>query len=105
MLRRTWHVLTYGQKASDCVPSSFCNFLLWWDQQGLLPIGKRGDFDDKAEWIHTRMARFCRTSNNGGTSQHLLQPRPDMLRDDLLALRRRMDAVILVQLRVPAHAF
>ena len=58
----------YGQKASDCVPSSFCNFLLWWDQQGVLPIGKRGDFADKAEWIHTRMARFCRTSNNGGTS-------------------------------------
>lgn len=58
----------YGQKASDCVPSSFCNFLLWWDQQGLLPIPKRGDFDDKSEWVHTRMARLCGTGNNSGTS-------------------------------------
>lgn len=57
----------YGQKASDCVPSSFCNFLLWWDQQNVLAIPKRGDFDDKAEWIHTQMARHCRTRNTSGT--------------------------------------
>ncbi|MEM1084291.1 MAG: hypothetical protein AAGI48_09220 [Verrucomicrobiota bacterium] len=58
----------FGSKASDCVPSSFCNFLLWWDQEGILEIPRRGDFDKKAEWIHTKMARNCGTGNNRGTS-------------------------------------
>jgi hypothetical protein len=58
----------FGSKASDCVPSSFCNFLLWWDQEGVLEIPKRGDFDKKAEWIHSRMARYCGTRNTAGTS-------------------------------------
>lgn len=58
----------FGNKASDCVPSSFCNFLLWWDQAGVLAIPKRGDFNEKAEWIHSRMARYCVTRNNSGTS-------------------------------------
>lgn len=57
----------HGQKQSDCVPSSICNFLLWWDQAGILPIPKRGEFADKAEWIHTVMARYCRTRNTAGT--------------------------------------
>ena len=57
----------FGNKASDCVPSSFCNFLLWWDQVGVLEIPKRGDFDAKAEWVHSRMARYCVTRNNSGT--------------------------------------
>lgn len=57
----------FGSKASDCVPSSFCNFLLWWDQQGILNIPKRGDFHDKADWVHTRVARYCVTRNNRGT--------------------------------------
>ncbi len=57
----------YGNKASDCVPSSFCNFLLWWDEQGVLPIPKRGDFDRKAEWVHSRVARYCVTRNTRGT--------------------------------------
>lgn len=58
----------YGNKASDCVPSSFCNFLLWWDQQEYIAIDKRGDFDRKAEWIHTRVGRYFKTRNNSGTS-------------------------------------
>ena len=57
-----------GQKASDCVPSSFCNFLLWWDQEKMLEIPKRGDFDSKAEWIHSKMARYCGTRNTAGTN-------------------------------------
>jgi len=58
----------FGQKASDCVPSAFCNFVLWWDNEGFLEIPKRGDFEDKAEWIHTQMARHCGTRNTRGTS-------------------------------------
>lgn len=58
----------FGNKASDCVPSSFCNFLLWWDQEGVLEIPKRGDFEKKAEWIHSRLARYCGTRNTAGTS-------------------------------------
>lgn len=58
----------YGSKAMDCVPSSFCNFLLWWDQVGYLPIDRRGDFDRKAEYIHSRVARYFGTRNNSGTS-------------------------------------
>jgi len=58
----------FGQKSSDCVPSSFCNFLLWWDQEKVLEIPKRGDFQKKADWIHTLMARLCVTRNNSGTS-------------------------------------
>jgi len=58
----------FGQKSSDCVPSSLCNFLLWWDQEKVLEIPKRGDFQKKAEWIHTLMARLCVTRNNSGTS-------------------------------------
>ena len=58
----------FGNKSSDCVPSSFCNFLLWWDQSGFLEIPKRGDYEDKAEWIHTRLARYCGTRNTSGTS-------------------------------------
>lgn len=57
-----------GQKSNDCVPSSFCNFLLWWDQEKLLEIPKRGDFEAKAEWIHSKMARYCGTRNTAGTS-------------------------------------
>ena len=57
----------FGSKASDCVPSSFCNFLLWWDREGYLRIPKRGDFEDKADWVHTRVARYCGTRNNSGT--------------------------------------
>lgn len=57
----------FGNKQSDCVPSSFCNFLLWWDQAGVLEIPKRGDFDAKAEWVHSRVARYCVTRNNSGT--------------------------------------
>jgi hypothetical protein len=57
----------FGNKASDCVPSSFCNFLLWWDQAGVLEIPKRGDFENKAEWVHSRIARYCVTRNNSGT--------------------------------------
>lgn len=57
----------FGTKANDCVPSSFCNFLLWWDQAGVLEIPKQGDFDAKAEWIHTRLSRYCVTRNNSGT--------------------------------------
>lgn len=49
------------------MPSSFCNFLLWWDQEGILPIPKRGDFEDKAEWVHTRLGRYCGTRNTSGT--------------------------------------
>ncbi|MBK1826962.1 hypothetical protein [Haloferula rosea] len=58
----------FGQKASDCVPSAFCNFVLWWDTEGYLEIPKRGDFEDKAEWIHSQMARHCGTRNTSGTS-------------------------------------
>jgi hypothetical protein len=58
----------FGNKESDCVPSSFCNFLLWWDQEGVLEIPKRGDFEKKAEWIHSRLARYCGTRNTAGTS-------------------------------------
>jgi len=58
----------YGNKASDCVPSSFCNFLLWWDQIGYLPIDRKGDFNDKAEWVHSRTSRYFKTRNNSGTS-------------------------------------
>ncbi len=58
----------FGNKASDCVPSAFCNFLLWWDEIGYLEIPKRGDFEDKAEWIHSRIARYCGTRNTAGTS-------------------------------------
>jgi hypothetical protein len=58
----------FGNKASDCVPSSFCNFLLWWDQAGVLEIPKRGDFGDKAEWVHSRLARYCGTRNTAGTN-------------------------------------
>lgn len=57
----------FGSKASDCVPSSLCNFLLWWDKEGYLKIPKRGDFHDKADWVHTRVARYCGTRNNSGT--------------------------------------
>ncbi|MGE9268167.1 MAG: hypothetical protein ACQKBY_08720 [Verrucomicrobiales bacterium] len=57
----------YGSKASDCVPSSMCNFLLWWDQCGYLEIPKKGDFERKADWVHTRLARYCVTRNNSGT--------------------------------------
>lgn len=57
----------YGSKASDCVPSSFCNFVLWWDMEGYLPIDKRGGFDKKAEYIHSRMARYFKTRNTAGT--------------------------------------
>jgi len=57
----------FGQNSSDCVPSSFSNFVLWWDQVGYLEVPKRGDFEDKAEWVHTRMARYCRTRNTAGT--------------------------------------
>ncbi|MES2437688.1 MAG: hypothetical protein V4584_01390 [Verrucomicrobiota bacterium] len=58
----------FGQKASDCVPSSFCNFLLWWDQEKVLEIPKRGDFEKKAEWVHSNVARYCGTRNTAGTS-------------------------------------
>ncbi|MGJ8644482.1 MAG: hypothetical protein ACSHX9_13820 [Luteolibacter sp.] len=58
----------YGNKASDCVPSSFCNFLLWWDQENYLPIDKKGSFDRKAEWIHTKVGRYFDTRNNSGTT-------------------------------------
>ncbi len=58
----------FGQKASDCVPSPFCNFLLWWDQEKMLEIPKRGDFEKKAEWVHTKLARYCGTRNTAGTS-------------------------------------
>ncbi len=57
-----------GQKSSDCVPSSFCNFLLWWDQENMLEIPKRGDFEAKAEWVHTKLAKYCGTRNTAGTS-------------------------------------
>lgn len=60
----------FGSKSSDCVPSSFCNFLLWWDQEGILEIPKKGDFDKKAEWIHTKLARYCGTRNTAGTNVH-----------------------------------
>lgn len=54
----------YSPSAVDCVPSSICNFLLWWDQQGILEIPKRGDFDDKAKWVHERMFRYCDSRND-----------------------------------------
>ncbi|MEM7013923.1 MAG: hypothetical protein AAF585_20880 [Verrucomicrobiota bacterium] len=57
----------YG-KSNSCVPSSFANFLLWWDQEGYLPIDKRGDFDDKADWIHDRLHRFFGTRATAGTN-------------------------------------
>jgi len=57
----------FGSKASDCVPSSFCNFVLWWDMESYLPIDKRGGFDKKAEYIHSRMARYFKTRNTAGT--------------------------------------
>lgn len=57
----------YG-KSNSCVPSSFANFLLWWDQEGFLPIDKRGDFDDKADWIHDRLHRFFGTRATSGTN-------------------------------------
>ncbi len=58
----------YGNKASDCVPSSFSTFLLWWDQNNYIPIDKRGDFPKKAQYIHTRTSRYFSTHNNKGTS-------------------------------------
>ncbi len=58
----------YGNKASDCVPSSFSTFLLWWDQNNFIPIDKRGDFARKAQYIHTRTSRYFSTHNNKGTS-------------------------------------
>ncbi len=56
----------YG-KGSDCVPSAFCTFLLWWDQNNHIPINKRGDFARKAQYIHTRTGRYFATRNNRGT--------------------------------------
>lgn len=58
---------TYGQKGSDSLPISFCDFLLWWDQELALQIPKRGDLEKKAEWAYDRVAKFCETSNRSGT--------------------------------------
>lgn len=77
----------YGNKASDCVPSSFCNFLLWWDQTGILEIPKRGDFEAKAEWIHSRLSRYCVTRNNSGTGvENALEGFKKYFEEDLAGL-------------------
>ena len=34
----------------------------------MLEIPKRGDFEAKAEWVHTKVAKYCGTRNTAGTS-------------------------------------
>lgn len=57
----------FGQKASDSSVAAFTNFVLWWDQENLLPIGRRGDFEKKAEAVQTWISRYCETRNTVGT--------------------------------------
>lgn len=58
----------FGTKENDCVPSSMAMFLLWWDDAKVIPIPRNGDREEKADWLHTRLARDSKTRNNRGTS-------------------------------------
>ncbi len=57
----------YGQKGADAFPASFTNFVLWWDQEGVLPIKLEGRFERKVEWVQTWLGRYCGTRNTVGT--------------------------------------
>ena len=56
----------FGNKASDCVPSTICNFLLWWDQSQYLPISEKGDFERKSRMDSRHDGALFQNAKHGG---------------------------------------
>lgn len=50
-----------SESDSDPVVEAFVPFLLWWDQEKLLPLSKGDDLKSKAAWLLPRMARHFNT--------------------------------------------
>lgn len=60
-----------GSRKSDPVLNTLWQFVCWWDARDILPIPKKGDAEDRMEWAHERLARYCRVRS--GTS--VIRPR------------------------------
>jgi len=54
-----------GARKSDELVDPFWQFLGWWDTEKVLPIPRDGDFDERLEWAHERLARHCKIRTGG----------------------------------------
>ncbi|WP_193213966.1 hypothetical protein [Luteolibacter marinus] len=54
----------FAIKSNESLSAAFVTFLLWWEQEGVLPIPKRGDLNSKVTWARKRMLRYCDDRNS-----------------------------------------
>ncbi|MBK1826961.1 hypothetical protein [Haloferula rosea] len=54
-----------GSRKSDELVDPFWQFIGWWDTEKVLPIPREGDFDERLEWAHERLARYCKIRTGG----------------------------------------
>lgn len=46
-----------GTTDYESLVHALCGALLWWDEQGIMPVPKSGDFEKKVDWLYKELTR------------------------------------------------
>lgn len=60
----------FGNTNNNCGPNAISNFLLWWDQNGVMPLPyKEKELDKLADDLHSDLERTMRSKNGTSASE------------------------------------